>query len=115
MQTLARIVSVVLALGVLGFFVWWTMPPFELKLVWQDDTTAKPKFIPAPPKPPAPPIVAEQATPKLATPAPDPEPAVPLQEATSAPMPKVQAVPPQQAKQILLCLLYTSPSPRDRS
>ena len=102
MQTLARIVSVVLALGVLGFFAWWTLPPFELKLVWQDDPTPKPKFIPAPPKPPAPPLVAEKATPKLATPAPPPAPAVPPQEATSAPMLKVQAVPPQQTKQILL-------------
>lgn len=101
MQTLARIVSVVLALGVLGFFVWWTMPPFELKLVWQDDTTPKPKFIPSP-QPPAPPIVAEQATPKLASPAPNPEAAVPPQEVAAAPMPKVQPVPPQQTKQILL-------------
>ena len=102
MQTFARIVSVMLALGVLGFFVWWTIPPFELKLVWQDDPMPKPKFIPAPPKPPSPPIVAEKAPPKLATPAPPPAPAVPPQEATSAPMPKVQAVPPQQTKQILL-------------
>ena len=102
MQTLARIVSVVLALSVLGFFVWWTLPPFELKLVWQDDPTPKPKFIPAPPKPPAPPIVAEKAIPKLANPAANPTPVVPPQEATAAPMPKVQAVPPQQTKQILL-------------
>ena len=102
MQTLARIVSVLLALSVLGFFVWWTLPPFELKLVWQDDTTPKPKFIPAPPKPPSPPVVAEKATPKLASPAPGPAPVVPPQEAATAPPPKVQAVPPQQTKQILL-------------
>jgi endonuclease YncB( thermonuclease family) len=102
MQTLARIISVMLALSVLGFFAWWTLPPFELKLVWQDDPTPKPKFIPAPPKPPSPSIVAEKATPKLATPAPHPAPAVPPQEAASAPMPKVQAVPPQRTKQILL-------------
>ena len=51
MKLLARLIPILLGVAVLGFFVWWTVPPFEVKIVWRPDDTPGPRFIPARPSP----------------------------------------------------------------
>jgi len=86
MDLAARIAAILFGLVVLGFFAWWTLPPFELKLVWRSEPSAGPKIIPAPDPPPAPKQVAP------------PEPAAPADAAAAQPAPPTteakQALPP---------------------
>ena len=119
MKLFARLIPILLGVAVLGFFVWWTVPPFEVTIVWRPDNTPAPRFIPAP-KPPAlqtpvsppaqEPAVPAQAISPTATPpatmadAAKPEaklatPAAP----TPAPQAKLKSIPPpEETKRILL-------------
>lgn len=78
----ARIAAIMFGLVVLGFFAWWTVPPFELKLVWHSEPSIGPKLIPAPYPPPA----AKHVAP--------PQPAAPTDTAATQP------APPKPAPQV---------------
>lgn len=80
----ARIAAILFGLVVLGFFAWWTVPPFELKLVWHSEPSTGPKLIPAPYPPPAAKLVAP------------PQPAAPATTATTT----AKAAPPSPAPQV---------------
>ena len=123
MKLLARLIPILLGVAVLGFFVWWTVPPFEVKIVWRPDDTPGPRFIPAPPKPPALQTQATPAatnvtvpaltatTPAQAAPAattadaakPEPEPATPAARVPQAAPAKLKSIPrSEETKRILL-------------
>lgn len=106
MKLLARLVPILLGLAVLGFFVWWTLPPFEVKVVWRPDDTPAPRFIPAPPKPPAPQMPASPAAATPQAPEPAPQTHVTTAEATPAPQApaaKLKSIPPpEETKRHLL-------------
>lgn len=89
----ARIAAILFGLVVLGFFAWWTVPPFELKLVWHSEPSTGPKLIPAPFPPPAPypPPAAKQVAP--------PQPAAPTDTAATQPA-SPKPAPPSPAPQV---------------
>jgi endonuclease YncB( thermonuclease family) len=82
MELAARIAAILFSLVVLGFFAWWTMPPFELKFVWHSEPSTGPKLIPAPDPPP----VTKQVAP--------PQPAAPMGTAATQAAPAKPTPPP---------------------